>query len=505
MKTSSDRNLKDLPVAFNMMGDIEEQFPVDSIKLSDGTKIWNLVRVLLCFYIQKQDGGIEAEEISSKTLFYLLKEGLLPLNLSNKEIDICGFSGTESRKVRNGKFYDIYMDPLYEIIDGDFYIFEWPTPQGYRRNYRKNIYSKNYTQMHIPIFSKAFLNIGMYKLLQKKRFFIENESTLQEIIEYFSKKTLLNENEISRYVYDAIAVFFYMKEFFVKNLQKISPKAVLIRCGYGRFHMALSQACQELNIPSIELQHGIITKYNIGYVKTTESENRDCIPEYIFTYGDIFSSIIKNGSLFAHEKVFTTGFLYIEEIRESPPSINNRLKDFISNFSINILVTSQWPIADEIKKFVADILKELKKSKQNVGIVFKPHPRDWRDYSDMGKNENIFIADKYGDIYEILKVIDIHSTAYSTSGLEALAFGKPNIFIDTGKTSIKEIIDVVDNQTSFMVASPQQFIERINYIISNYKSISKEAIKASEMFFKPNAKENIEKFLKIIGIKTKND
>jgi glycosyltransferase involved in cell wall biosynthesis len=123
----------------------------------------------------------------------------------------------------------------------------------------------------------------------------------------------------------------------------------------------------------------------------------------------------------------------------------------------------------------------------------------------MEKSENIFITDKYDDVYEILKVIDIHSTVYSTSGLEALAFGKPNIFIDTGKTSIKEIIDVVDNQTSFMVASPQQFIERINYIISNYKSISKDTIKASEMFFKPNAKENIEKFLKIIGINTKND
>ncbi|MCK4348611.1 MAG: hypothetical protein KAW47_08340, partial [Thermoplasmatales archaeon] len=73
MKTRSDRNLKDISVAFNMIGNLEERFPVDSIKLSDGTKIWNLVRVILCFYIQKQDGGIEAEEISSKTLFYLLK------------------------------------------------------------------------------------------------------------------------------------------------------------------------------------------------------------------------------------------------------------------------------------------------------------------------------------------------------------------------------------------------------------------------------------------------
>ena len=138
--------------------------------------------------------------------------------------------------------------------------------------------------MHIPIFSKAFFNIGLYKLLQIKRFSIEKESMFRDIIEYFSKKTLLNEHKLSRYLYEAIAVFIYMKGFFVKNLPKISPKAVLIRCGYGRFHMALSQACKELNIPSIELQHGIITKYNVGYVKTTVSENRDCVPDYIFTY-----------------------------------------------------------------------------------------------------------------------------------------------------------------------------------------------------------------------------
>ncbi len=137
----------------------------------------------------------------------------------------------------------------------------------------------------------------------------------------------------------------------------------------------------------------------------------------------------------------------------------------------------------------------------NIGIVYKPHPRDWRTYTDMRKYGNIFLTNKYDDPYEILKVVDIHSTVYSTTAIEALAFGKPNIFIElVGKTSIREIIDIVDNRTSFMTVSPPQFIETLEYIISNYESVSRAALKTSEAFFKPNAKKNFENFLNSIGI-----
>jgi len=269
--------------------------------------------------------------------------------------------------------------------------------------------------------------------------------------------------------------------------------------------MALSQACRELNIPSIELQHGIITKYHAGYVKVTESENRDCVPEYILTYGDEFTDIIRKGSLFEREKVVTVGFPYLEEVKKSPPVVNDRLNDFVSKFTTTILVTSQWTVAEELKNFFIELSEKLKKINMDVGIVFKPHPRDWRNYSDIEKIENMFIANKYDDIYEILKVIDIHSTAYSTSGLEALAFGKPNIFIDVGKTTIEEIIKVIDNKTSFLVSSTQEYVTKMEYIVSHYESLSKKAIKKSEIFFKPNAKKNIERFLKSIGISIINN
>ena len=501
-KFEENLNLGSLPEIFHLVTEIEEKFDVDSIKLQDGTKIWNLVRIILYFYPQKKKQNAEKQN-NFKIVYSLLKENLPPLRLP-RNIEICGFSGTESRKCINGIFYDIYMDPLYEILGNRFYVFEWPTPTSYRRNYGGKVYSKNYVPMHIPLFSKTFFNIGVSKLLMKENFVIKSRNVLENILEFYSRKLSLNKDNLIREIYGAITLFYNLKKFFIKILQKISPKAVLIRCGYGRFHMALSQACRELDIPSIELQHGIITKYHAGYVKATESENRDCVPEYILTYGNKFTSIIRKGSLFEKEKVVTVGFPYIEEVKKSHPVLDDKFNDFISKFTTTILVTSQWTVADKLKEFIIALSEEFKNRNKDIGIVFKPHPRDWREYLDVKNYENIFLSSKYDDIYEMLKVVDIHSTVYSTSGLEALAFGKPNIFIDVG-ISIKGMFDIIDDKSSFIVNSPEHFIGKLEYIISNYESISKEGLKAAEKFFKPNAKKNIANFLNSIGINIKND
>jgi len=480
---------------FKLIKKIELEYSVDSIKLKDGTKIWNLIRILLYFYIQFKDSSSKEEQISFKTFLNQFGELLAPVKLSNRKIDICGFSGTENRKLRDGKFYDIYLDPLYNILGDRLWVFEWPAQSGHRRKYQKKIFSKHYIPMHIPLFSNTFWNIGFYKVLGRKKFYIKAEGVLKNIITRISQDAKVDKNELKNNIYDAIAIFFYMKEFFIKIMRSISPKAVLIICGYGRFHMALSQACKELSIPSIELQHGIITKFHLGYIKTIKSENKDCIPEYLFTYGDFFSDIVRKGNLFDPDKVISIGFPYLEEFKESHVSKDYKLKKFLSNYSTTLLITSQWTVSDEIKLFVKRLSKELDKLKINIGIIFKPHPRDWRNHKDLEQYQNIFLTSKYDDIYVLLKMVDIHSTVYSTSGLEALAYGKPNIFIEVRKASMPEIIDIVDNRTSFIAVSSKEFINHLENIVSNYESISKETQKQSEKFFKSNAKENFEKFL----------
>ena len=392
----------------------------------------------------------------------------------------------------------VWLDPLYEILGDNFCVFEWTTPTGSRRKYKEPIYSKNYFPLHIPIVSKVFLDLALFKLLKRKKFSIESEEVLQDVLVFFTESMQIDNEKLTESIYDAIAVFSYLKEFFVDLLRTIEPKAVLIRCGYGRFHMALSQACRKLDIPAIELQHGIITKYHVGYVKSAESENRDCIPRYLLTYGAYFSDIVRKGHLFKPENVITAGFPYIEEVKEAPSLIDNRLKKFLSNFSITILVTSQWTVADETKKNFIKLSKELEEG--NIGIVFKPHPRDWREYPDLNNYDNIYLADKYDDVYELLKVVDIHSTPGSTSAMEALAFGKPNIFVQFREGRLKDSYPFVDDKSSFIVTSQEKFVEKLNFLITNYEYASKVALKKSEVFFRPNAKRNIENFLSLLGL-----
>ena len=465
---------------------IEEKYPVDSIKLSDGTRIWNLLRIFIYLDMEKQN--THSKKTNFKSPFFILKEGIRPLKIPKKKNIICGFSSTESRKDYQGKFYDIYLDPLYDILGDNLTVFEWPDVSGYRRKYASKIYSKNYVPMHIPIYTKAFWNIALYKFLKLRKAPIKSEETLNEIIDFISKTYSVDKNVLKKNIYEFITIFYHIKSFLRKILKNISPKAVLIRCGYGRFPMALSQACRELNIPSIEIQHGLITDLHPAYTKSVKSENKDCIPEYLLTHGDVFTEMIKKGNLFDKNKVFTVGHFYLEKIKNEKMDT----KASISHFKHNLLFTSQWILSEEIQDFVIRVAELLKKLKLDIGIIFKPHPYEKTDYTALSSHDNIILADKFEDIFRLFRKVDAHSTVYSISALEAMAFGKPNVFVD-----VCGLMDKTD--TKFIVDSPEKFVSTLKEIISDRKSSSK-ALEIADMFYNSAPSKNFKDFFKKLGV-----
>ena len=479
--------------AYQLIETIEKKYDTDKIALVDGTRLWNLIRVFIYSNYQKLEGKIKEEKLRKsniKSILSLIKESFIPLQVKNKT-PVCGFSSVESRRIYKNTYYDIYLDPLYEILDDNLTVFEWPETTGYRRKYDAFIYSKNYVPMHIPLYTNTFWDLLFYKMKGRHNFRIQSENILNEIIEFVSNNASVDKGKLTKDIYDFITVFVYIKQFLHNILEKISPKIVLIRCGYGRFPMALSQACRELEIPSIELQHGLITAYQPAYRRTTPTDNKDCIPEYLLAHGEIFAEMVKNGNLFDKDKVITTGFLFLENsLKEKNYT---KLKKTFSSFKQNILFTSQWIVASEIKEFVIKLAEQLQNT--DIGILFKPHPYDKADYSKLSKYQNIININKYEDTFKLFTKADIHATVYSTSGLEAMAFGMPNIFVD-----INNIIKVKD--TPYIVASPNQFIQSMKHIFSNYEDASKEMIAVAKLFFTPNPEKNFKYFFnnfKILG------
>jgi CDP-Glycerol:Poly(glycerophosphate) glycerophosphotransferase len=480
--------------AFQLIEAIEKNYPTDTIILDDGTRIWNLLRVFLYSNFQKLSEDISQKKhrtFPMKSILSMIKESFLPLHLQ-KHIPICGFSSGESRKLYNDVYYDIYLDPLYEILGDRLTVFEWPETTGARRMYDRPVYSKNYVPMHIPMYTTAFWNLLFYQLTSRKNYTIHPEQTFQDILGFIITTASVNKEKLTKDIYDFITVFVYIKQFLATVLKDVQPQAVLIRCGYGRFPMALSQACHELHIPSIELQHGLITSYLPAYRRSTPTENKDCVPDYLLAQGETYATLVRDGHLFDKEKVFSTGYPYLEK-KLAEKKANQALKKSFSRFSRNLLFTSQWIVATEIQQFITEVSTLLKQQHMDVGILFKPHPYDKNDYSDFQHNDNIILIDKYEDTFKLFAIADIHSTVYSTSGLEAMAFAVPNIFVD-----IYHLLHDID--TLYIVATPTEFVSSIQTILTTYDASSKETKAVADLFFTPSSQKRFAEFFKTLHL-----
>ncbi|MBN1762920.1 MAG: CDP-glycerol glycerophosphotransferase family protein [Methanomicrobia archaeon] len=489
------KNLKLHSVAFQMIKDVEELYHVDSIALTDGTKLWNLLRIVIFYYFQKGDLSLSKNINSYKKKINYLVTSLLPISFP-KRIDFCGFSGTESRKLWRGKYFDIYMDPLYEVLGETFTIFEWPNEQGYRIKYNGDVYSKNYVPMYIPVFTKTFWKIVYFEAFNKSPKIINN-MILTDLITYISAEYSVNKKEFEKYIYSSIGIFLSVKFFLKTLLEKINPKGVIIRCGYTRFHMALSQACKELGIPTVEVQHGFITRYSIGYVKATNSLNRDCLPDYFLSYGNKFSEIVKKGNLFDSQNVASIGFPYLAVMKGKEISVKNNLDNFITNYRYTILITSDslLHIALAVEDFSINLSKRLDEKNKNIGIIFKPHPFDKKEYQNLQKLGNVYVADKQDNVYHLMKIINVHSTVFSTCAIEALAFGKPNIVINIKGKYADNISEIIDQKSSFIADNVDDYIMKLNLILLNYDKHSKEALQKSFEYFKGDSLKNLRNFI----------
>jgi hypothetical protein len=503
-KKPVDPNQKDLKVhhvAFRMLRDIEEKFPVDEIALRDGTRLWNLLRIIIFYHFQKKvdvaAGKKRALFSTLSSISEILVDYLRPMRLP-KKARIYGFSRTESRKLWNGKYYDIYLDPLSDVLGEKLCVCEWPDEQGRRRKYQQGIYSKQYIPMHIPLFSKTFWNIVLYKILGTTKLTIENKVTLDTVIQWIAENYVIDRKKLKDDIDDSIIIFAFIKDFLYGFLQKANPSMVLIRCGYGRFPMALSQACKQLHITSAEIQHGFLNMLTPGYVKSHASSNHDCIADYFLAYGEKFAEIVRQGNLFDEQKVVSIGFPYLEKIKESEPQIDQLVQNFKGRFKKNILVTSDslTHIAEAVNIFVQDLASALTEKDTTVGIIFKPHPLDGKTYDHLKRFENICVVDKYTSTYDLFKVADIHTTVFSTSAIEALSFGIPNILLNVGEGYAENIKEIIDDQSSSLVSTVDQYIEKMNGIFTEHEIYTEKALEKSEGYFRPQALKNFREFLR---------
>jgi hypothetical protein len=225
---------------------------------------------------------------------------------------------------------------------------------------------------------------------------------------------------LSKLIYNAVRNFIVLKRYYKRIIRKIEAKNLYLVCSYGM--EPLISACNDLKINVIELQHGVLNNYHMGYSFPTKSVKY--FPDEILFFGDWWHNYT-NIPLTKSKRIIW-GYEYL-----------NRQKELYSNLkktSSSILILTQGDNTIDIITFLKNFILTNKKYK----ISIKFHPSEYlgweKKYPEILKLESQSFIRIINNLNENLhytlakteKVIGVSSTSI----YEALAFNCECFILD---------------------------------------------------------------------------
>ena len=268
-----------------------------------------------------------------------------------------------------------------------------------------------------------------------------------------------------------------------RMIENEKPDLILIQNEYGGFEQALVIAAKFKNVPTIAIQHGIITPTHYGYIFDKEDKGMKFLPDITCVFGQYHYDLLTRNSIYEPEEVVVTGeprydsLYYADRIYDK--------KKFLERYNINLndkilLWTTQCHgISDEenVKNFKA-VFKTMENLK-GVTLVIKQHPGEGAGYKKMIEDYlnrynlrgDVVITPKDSDTYEQLFVCDLMITKNSTTAMEAIALNKSVIVLNLGEEP--DVVDYVENGVALGVYKEDDLEPAINRLLHDDSDLVK--------------------------------
>jgi hypothetical protein len=209
--------------------------------------------------------------------------------------------------------------------------------------------------------------------------------------------------------------------YYNKMLKKKKPKKIFIVVSYGS--AALIEACKINNITVVEIQHGTINKFHLGYSFPNDS-NIPYFPDEIYLFGEYWAD--STPLPLENKKLKNYGFPYLE----------GRLEEYKDYSKINnqILFISQGTIGREL----ADVAYKFARNNKDYKIVYKLHPgeydrwqQDYKTLNEAVKLDNFKVIDNNNiNLYQLFAKSEYQVGVYSTAIYEGLTLNCKTVLLD---------------------------------------------------------------------------
>jgi len=436
----------------------------------NGVYFWERIRMRVYTYILEECGTVGQAYPTIKTTYTkrvkkavrLIKDFLSPSShfISQKEIL---FWGAHRRKIQmDEKWWDIYCDPIIENLNRPYLYIE----SYYLGNHLVPARTEN---IHYLDFLYDLAAIRCKLGTVRVSFTREEKALLKDILhEIYDKLKVRISLE------DMVRIDLLIREsrlpLYTTLLTKVNPRIVIVVCSYGK--ETFIEACKNLNIPVVELQHGVINEYHLGYAYPGVRRIKRTFPDYFFAFGDFWKDSVEFP--IGKDRIFSVGYPYLE--REVEKYINVQKKE-------QLLFISQGTIGKELSKFAVELSKTNQISQK---IIYKLHPGEYdrwqREYPWLEDAEIEVLDDDRIPLYRLFAESKIQIGVYSTSVYEGLAFGNKTYLFNLPGIEYMEYL--IKNQYAKVVFS----IDELIALIKEEKYDKHFNIKD---FFRSNALNNI--------------
>ena len=405
---------------------LEDKYDLLDVEI-DGVKIWQYLRIEIYYLMAKELGVLEQRNISQQSFWVIFKSSLSlfknlfvanPFLMINKESEVLIFSHNRSQK--NGDIFDdIYTQSLIRNLDNSkksYLCFEKPSNGEHVR--KKNLHTR-YLDF---ILSASILYGKLYRVKGQESF---------EIIQQVEKEILNatdNSIDLVSLFKKNIGRFKLSNKLYLILFKKIKPKVVYSVSSYS-YLGDMIYAAKSLGIKTVELQHGVVSRYHMGY-SFSKKINLDYYSDVFYSWGTFWNKSIEN----AFNEIEINGFQYFRDRSKEYQNIEKENK---------ILILSQAALGGKIMNETLKVINSL----SDFQILYKLHPSEYKMYkkytsfSTLSSYDNITFFEDC-NLYQLMSISKIQLGVFSTALYEGLGFScKTYLFDLNGIEYMQHLID----------------------------------------------------------------
>ncbi|WP_405323103.1 sialyltransferase [Methanobrevibacter sp.] len=467
---------------------LEEKYELNHKEIQDCYP-WQLIRMYLYYEITRKTNVFESAQQSSLSLFDkinsflpFIKNSITSNPLSGSEhVDVLIFDHPR-KVVFEDEYQDIYSYFLKDTLNQcgkSFETIESPYLNQHFRN-KSNIKENN-----VKFNDRILLGSFIHKTRNRGKLpFTENEKQFINAVKEELETAFKIDIDLFSIMEDHILNFQYDYKKYIELLQRKKPKVVFLVVAYE--NKALIAACKKMNIDIIELQHGTISPYHLGYSYPENTmkfngaiKEIEYFPDKILSFGDYW----KNACPFPidSENIISMGFPYFEENSKTYMKIaedkNSEDGNNQKNEDKQILFISQGVIGKYLSKLAYETASKINDNKDNnennntqdYNFIYKLHPGEygtWKenyDYLTKASSEfdNFTVIDQSEPpLYELFAESHYQIGAFSTAIYEGLAFNCKTFIIDV--PGVEYLDDLIEKDIVKKVKSSEELINYIN-------------------------------------------